>query len=144
MCNQIDISAQTSELKHVRKFVQSYLNDLSIQGATKGQIILAIDEICANLIIHSNQKNSEKSIKLSLSYDQRSSELQVHIKDHGKIFDYSSYQEPIISQVIESKQKGGIGLYLVRKIMDKIDFLSEGGLNITTLTKKINPSTIVS
>lgn len=144
MQKKIEIAAQTEDLKDVRGFVLSFLSDVGLQKTTKHQIILAIDEVCANIIIHSDQANPKKSISLVLSFDAIKSELNVSIKNHGKSFDYKSYHEPVISQLIAQRKKGGIGLYLVRKIMDNIDFLTEGGLNITTLTKKINPSTIVS
>ena len=138
MQNSFNISCQTKELKYIRKFTNNFLSSSEINNSTKNQIILAIDEICANLIIHASNKDSNKKIEIILELDPNKQELNIRILDDGLHFDYSNYKEPFIEDIISSKQKGGIGLFLVRKIMDKVEFLKDGGKNITLRNAKIS------
>ncbi|MFT4738981.1 MAG: serine/threonine-protein kinase RsbW, partial [Paraglaciecola sp.] len=65
------------------------------------------------------------------------SQVTFTIKDQGTGFDISQYQEPSISELISSKRKGGLGLMLVKRIMDQIEFSKEKNHNICRLIKTI-------
>ncbi|MEQ8532961.1 MAG: ATP-binding protein, partial [Imperialibacter sp.] len=60
------------------------------------------------------------------------------IKDHGEAFNMAQYKEPSLSDIIRTKKKGGIGLMLVNRIMDKIEFYQSNGYNVCRLTKDFN------
>jgi len=98
-------------------------------------IVLAVDEVCSNSIIHSNEENSESLIDIFLKMSK--GEVVVEIKDKGKRFDYNAYRETSITQLIKDKSKGKMGLLLVRNIMDKIEFTHEKDLNIYRMVKKV-------
>ena len=64
-------------------------------------------------------------------------QIQFTIKDKGISFDMSNYQEPSMSDIVSSGRKGGVGLILVKRIMDKIEFSTEKNYNICRLTKNL-------
>lgn len=135
MNNSIRVNCTKKNLKLIRDFVTEYLHALSLSDILMNQIVLAVDEICANLIIHANQEDPDKFI--SISINQNKELLKFEIADQGVPFSRSEYQEPNIEEHIRIGKKGGVGIALVNRIMDKVEFTSNGSKNICVLYKKI-------
>ena len=99
-------------------------------------LVLAIDEVCANLIIHGHACNPKDSIELEIKV-ARDVGLEFNIIDNIDMFDIAAYKEPDIEDIIKKQRKGGIGLILVKRIMDDIQIIRQPSKNICRLTKKI-------
>ena len=142
MNTEFTIACSKENLIHIRKFINTSLKSIGLRTTDLNLIVLAIDEVCANLIIHSNDCDYRKKLTISCEYDNSNNFLQITIRDEGKLFKYKTYNEPELDKIIKDKRKGGIGLLLVRKIMDNIEYTSDQVYNITKLTKKINPHSL--
>jgi serine/threonine-protein kinase RsbW len=125
----------TKNLKLIRDFVSSKLSENQISTSTIDMIVLAVDEICSNAIIHSNLSNPNLFLDVSLTF--KSPELMVEVKDKGNFFSLDNYQEQSIMDLILLKRKGNMGLMLVKKIMDKIEYERENEFNICRMYKKV-------
>src|ERR1700753_1333219 len=112
MVESIKISCTTENLKEVRKFVNSTLSKLHISENEINMIVLAVDEICANRIIHSNKSNRNNLLEVEIS--DKLEGLFFNIKDTGDFYDNTNQSDPDILNLIKEKRKGGIGLMLVR------------------------------
>jgi len=134
----IKIACTTENLKEVRQFVNSSLSRYSIPESDLNMIVLAVDEICANRIIHSN--NSDKNNTLEVIISDNEDGLLFNIKDRGVYYDNTAQSDPNISDLIKEKRKGGIGLMLVRRIMDTIEVKKENDYTTYTLFKRLNLS----
>ncbi|MFD3000254.1 ATP-binding protein [Pontibacter toksunensis] len=140
MNNSIQVNCTKKNLKIIRDFVTEYLHALTLTDILMNQIVLAVDEICANLIIHANQEDPSKHILLSihkLTTNKPGDTLQFAISDWGMAFDHFSYKEPDLQKKIKNNEGGGWGLLLVRRLMDKVEFKTEGSKNTCLLYKKI-------
>lgn len=126
----------TVYLKNIREFIKNILSLKNITDPEQNQIIVAVDEICTNSMIHGNSENSNKCIDIYLKYLQHN--LIIEIIDKGKAYTILNYQEPTIERLISQKQKGSMGLMLVRRMMDDIEFLRVGDKNICRMVKKLN------
>ncbi|WP_421875000.1 ATP-binding protein [Marinoscillum sp.] len=136
MKHKLTISCSKVNLMRIRQFVAEMLNATPLTEVETHKLVLAVDEVCANLIIHSNQCNPTK--KIDVIVDVKASEkITFTIKDRGVSFDMNSYQEPSMNEIITSGRKGGVGLILVKRIMDKIEFSTEKNYNICRLTKNL-------
>lgn len=133
MNSQLRLYCDTSQLSELRQFLEEILDETTLSEIEQHQVILAVEEVCANLIIHSHDCNSKEFIDLNVISTQTL--VVFEILDFGKGFNILEYQEPEISQVIKSKRKGGLGIILVKRIMDKIEFESSGNKNICRLFK---------
>lgn len=138
MMERINIACTTENLKEVRRFVNSTLSKLHIPENEINLIVLAVDEICANRIIHSNQ--SDKNNQLEVEISDKSEGLEFNIKDTGEFYDSTIQDDPTIPALIKEKRKGGIGLMLVRRIMDSIEVKKEASYTTYTLFKKLTIS----
>lgn len=131
----IRVNCTKKNLKPIRDFVSAYLHDLALSDILMNQIVLAVDEICANLIIHANHEDPAKFI--SLTIDQPEDMVRFEISDNGLAFRQSEYKEPNIGEYVKVGRKGGVGVALVNRIMDKVEFRSSGGRNTCLLYKRI-------
>ena len=134
---QFRISCQTSELAELRLFLEKILSNLQLSASLQHQLILAVEEVCANLIIHSHNCNQKDQINLEI--EKIPGKLIFEIKDQGEAFNLLDYEIPDIKKVIEEQRKGGLGIILVKKIMDEIEFESKEGTNTCRLIKWDTP-----
>src|SRR5690606_27094062 len=136
MRDELKIYCEKSRLSELRLFLSDILEDTPLTEINKNQVILAVEEVCANLIIHSHECNPKDFIQLDVTKDKQ--KITFEIKDSGKGFNILEYKVPQLADVIKEKKKGGVGIILVKKIMDLIEFESTPSQNICRLTKCIN------
>jgi anti-sigma regulatory factor (Ser/Thr protein kinase) len=98
-------------------------------------ISLVLEEALANIIYYAFSDNREHKIRISLS--QSNNKLTVRIKDDGIPFDPSAQLQPDITLPAVERPVGGLGIFLISKIMDTVHYSREKNLNILTLIKKI-------
>jgi serine/threonine-protein kinase RsbW len=138
MSPKLKLSCCTSALVELRSFLQRSLEAYGFSEVDRHQVTLAVEEVCTNLIIHSHASNPKEVIYLEVKELEK--KLAIEITDKGDAFNLLEYEVPDLKKVIEEKRKGGIGIFLVKKIMDEIEFESKNGKNTCRLIKKF-PST---
>ena len=122
-------------LKSVRDFIRKILFDKGVSDSEAHLTVLAVDEICSNLMIHSNGCNHEMEINLDLAFFQN--QVRITITDSGLSFNYAEHQDISLESLIYNKRKGGLGLLLVKRIMDEVSYESQSGRNCWVLSKKL-------
>ncbi len=133
--HSISVEASTSQLATVRDFVAEHAESLGLSEKEIGNIRLAVDEAYTNIIKHAYKNIPSKPVKIELGSD--SSQLWISIKDEGESFDPASYSEPDLKQRIKNKQRGGMGVYLIRKLMDNVDYNRIGKTNEIRMVKHL-------
>lgn len=135
MSNRIVITCEKNELTRIRQFVADELEQHAIPDLQAHKLVLAVDEVCANLIIHANNCNPINKIELDLSFKPK--QIVFTFRDKGVGFDINQYESPSMDELVSSRRQGGLGLLLVKRIMDKIEFTTEKNYNICRLIKTI-------
>jgi serine/threonine-protein kinase RsbW len=135
MKQKLRLYCNTDQLVNLRQFLDLELKETTLTEIDSLQVILAVEEVCANLIIHSHDCNPTEFIELDVL--RKNETIIFEIKDYGRGFNIIEYQEPNIDQVLKTKRKGGLGIMLVKKIMDKIEFESNGTKNTCRLFKNL-------
>jgi serine/threonine-protein kinase RsbW len=135
MVEHFKISCSKDNLKLIRKLVISFLNKQPITDVDKSLLVLAVDEMCANIIIHSTGVNNNQSISLTITFKENL--ISFEIQHEGGGFDLESYKEPTIDAVIKARRKGGIGIKLIKKIMDKVEYEAKEELSVYRMSKKL-------
>ena len=132
------VPCSKSKLIEIRDFLHRVLKDNGVPDILSNTLVLAVDEVCANLIIHSHHCNPNEHLELKVKvegHDEK--EIIFDIIDHGDGFDISDYKEPLLSDIVKQGKKGGIGLMLVKRIMDEIELIKGKNKNTYRLHKKI-------
>ena len=130
------IACSKNNLKDIRNFVSQTLQSLCVAQHEIDMMVLAVDEVCANRIIHSN--NNDETLYLELKIMEEKQGISFEIMDEGEPFDPNHLPENNIPQLIKEKRKGGLGLMLVRKIMDSFEVKTENEYTVCKLFKRIN------
>jgi len=128
-----------SFLKEVRQFVKETLAETSLVEDVTSRVILAVDEAVSNIIEHAYEEGRKDRIEMAITHDDK--RVDILIRDFGKTFDPGKIAPPDMQEYIRVRRKGGLGIFLIRKIMDEVEYtFKEGVQNELRLVKYIQDS----
>ena len=116
-------------------FMKSVMEKLNIEKSLARQLRLAVEEAVVNVIDYAYPAGYEGDIEIQIMSDGKT--LKTIIIDSGVAFDPTAKEKADTSLSIEDRQIGGLGILLVRELMDTINYERENGKNILTLIKNI-------
>jgi len=131
---QIIIPAQINYLPKLRKFIACLATKYKFSKSEINALTISVDEACTNIIKHGYRNSPSGSIimKVHIKRDR----LVVELIDQGISFNPNEVSDPNISHYVQSGKKGGLGIFIMRKFLDEIQYLSVGQRNILRLTKR--------
>jgi serine/threonine-protein kinase RsbW len=94
---------------------------------------LALEEAMTNVIVHGYGKPGERIVVSCHSSPDR---IEIRLADTAPRFDPLSVPVPDLETSLEDRQVGGLGVYLIRKLMDDVSYWYENGWNVLTLSKR--------
>ena len=124
--------ATKDQLKNIRAFVKSHLNEKDFSKDETEKIILAIGEASMNIVQHAYKGGNEKE-KIKVEIEIKEKKLFVHLFDQGK----PAVPENIKPRDLKNIKPGGLGSFFIGEIMDEVKFMSIGKdwINHLVLTK---------
>ena len=136
MKSALRIACSRRNLQQVRDFVRDYLSERQLPDITVNQVVLAVDEVVANFIIHANGEDETQYLDLELAFNNQ--DLNVEIADHGDtIFLPAPHQSPDLRAYIRQGRKGGMGMTLVNRLMDRVEFFTRDQHTVCHLSKHL-------
>lgn len=136
MQNVLRISCSRRNLQQVRDFVRGFLLVSRQSEVLINQVVLAVDEVVANFIIHANREDESQFLDLTLFLHEHS--LDVEIEDHGPtLYLPPPHQNPDLRAYIAQGRKGGVGMTLVNRLMDRVEFFTRDAHTVCHLTKHL-------
>ena len=132
--------ADFKNLDSIRKLVGEVAEQAGFSCNEIYSIELSTDEACSNIIEHAYAGQPQGVIDISCVADDR--QITVVIHDHGKQFDMSAVPKPNLSKKLSDREVGGLGVFLMHKLMDEIHFSSskKSGNTLTMTKRKSDPS----
>lgn len=130
------VLSTTDNLLLVREFVSSAARDQGFTDEDTSKIALAVDEACTNIIRHAYQNDPTREIEVTI--EQKKDRLEVSITDNGKKFDPSVLRPLDLKEHLTHYRRGGLGVYLMKTLMDKVEYNTVGGRNEVRLIKFLN------
>lgn len=135
------ILSRTDNLLEVREFVSDAARQFGFADEEVANIVLAVDEACTNIIKHAYQYAPDKEISISILRNDGAFEIK--IIDEGKDFNPNELRAPDLRQNLSQHRRGGLGVYLMKKLMDKVEYnFSSGRKNEVSLTKYLTKRTM--
>ena len=137
MQDRIRISCSRHNLQEVRDFVRSFLLASHRSEVIVNQVVLAVDEVVANFIIHANGEDANQFLDLLLVLSNQ--HLDIEIEDHGNtlFLPQEATPSPDMREYIRQGRKGGMGMTLVTRIMDRVEFFERNSHTICHLSKTL-------
>lgn len=136
----ITVPATLDSLAKISDFISDATARAGLEDHAAWQVQLAVDEAATNVIQHGYAEHEPGEIELGWRVDD--DQLIVTLRDRGRRFDPEGVPAPDISSPLEERQAGGLGLYLMGKLMDAVrfDFDEQDG-NLLTMIKRIRQPT---
>lgn len=134
-----ELKNEIAELERLGRQLEKFGNTVGLTKKCLFQINLAMDELFTNIVTYGYPDEGTHQIQFEISMND--GEVLIRIEDTGVPFDPANAAIPEPEAAIENCKVGGLGLHLVRKLMDEIRYERSGAKNITTLKKKIETST---
>jgi sigma-B regulation protein RsbU (phosphoserine phosphatase) len=123
------------EIQRFSTFIKDVTARLNIAQPLAGQLRLAVEEAVVNVMEYAYPIDTEGEVSIHAESDGQV--LRVTITDTGVAFDPTTKEEADTSLPAEDRQIGGLGILLVRELMDSINYERINAKNILTLTKKL-------
>jgi len=131
--NELIVSSSTDNLSVIRDFIRAAADKAGLSLEVIGKITLAVDEACTNVIKHAYNYSPDGEIIITAT--SKNSKFIITITDFGKSFNPDAIPEPNLKESIKQKRVGGLGMFLMRKLMDEVEYKSS--------PKKTNRVTLV-
>jgi len=126
MRKDLNIPSDLGNLRLVEKAIDELSLELDLSDEIYGNVLVATMEATNNAIIHGNNSDPAKTVKIGMLMEQK--ELQVQIEDQGHGFDYSTVPDPTAPENLE--KINGRGIFLMERLSDEILYLEDGRIVI--------------
>ncbi len=132
---KIELKSKTENLKIIREFVSDFAKEKGFSVKEISDMILAVDEAATNIIKHAYGFDEDKEIIVNVKFENN--KLEISLIDFGKKFDPDKAKLPDIKESLKLKKSGGLGIYLMKKLMDDVIYeIDNPNYNKITLIKK--------
>ena len=135
MRKEIKLKNQVGELERVNRFVEEIGEELGLDQELKMNLNLVMEEMVSNVIFYAYPEGKTAEIELVAESDGK--ELTFVLSDQGKEFDPTQKEDanPDINPI--DRDLGGMGIYIVKNIMNKVTYQRLEGENLLTMKKEI-------
>ena len=133
---ELKLKATGESLPMVTAFIEEQLEACECSMKAQMQIDVAIDELFGN-IIHYAYGEAEGDATVRFEMDEGTRMAAITFVDQGVPFNPLEQSEPDVTLSAEERSIGGLGIFLVRKTMDAVEYRYEDGCNILTIRKQI-------
>jgi anti-sigma regulatory factor (Ser/Thr protein kinase) len=134
---EMTVDAELSQLEDVYSFIKQQLRSCGFDSDSVAQFSIIADEICANIVRYAYPGGGGK-LTVGYSFDPASNEAALTFTDEGIPFNPLKAPDPDLESP-EEREEGGLGLFLVRKFSDRLQYEYSNGKNILTITKRREP-----
>jgi anti-sigma regulatory factor (Ser/Thr protein kinase) len=129
----IFINNNLSEIERLSKAVAAFGKKNNLSSEVIYDVRLTLEEVVSNIINYGFEDNYEHQISIEMNLQGET--LTMKIKDDGKPFNPLEVKSTNLEKPFDEREIGGMGIYIVRKLMDNILYKREEGNNVLQLTK---------
>lgn len=134
--NSLKIPANVENLDQVLLFVDSYLEESGCSLKTQMQIDVAVEELFVNIAHYAYVPGSGEA-EISIWVEDEPKTVVIRFRDSGIPYNPLAKEDPDVTLSAEERQIGGLGIFMVKKSMDDIQYQRDAGQNILTIKKNL-------
>lgn len=108
---------------------------MDVPDADAFQIKLALEELATNAINYGFDEGQTSELEITLQ--RQDEELYCELRDHGRVFNPLEVVEPDVTLDVDHRKVGGLGVFLVRRVMDDVSYERAGNMNVMRLRKTL-------
>jgi serine phosphatase RsbU (regulator of sigma subunit)/anti-sigma regulatory factor (Ser/Thr protein kinase)/transposase len=130
---KLEVVSSDKELLNIKDFVVRVCDAGKCAPRETANVKLAMDEASTNVIRHAYGGRTDGKIEIEGSvgpYD-----VTFKIRDKGQAFDFRKLKDPDLNHYVEIGRKGGLGVWLIKKVMSRVDYKTKNGVNELTMVR---------
>ena len=131
----VQITNQRDQVDTVRKFFDDYSKENKLTEKTVHDIQMALDELLTNIVNYGYEDSDEH--KIDVRFGINDDAVRVEIIDDSKPYNILEQENPDISLSVDDKPIGGLGIFLIKKLMSNVDYYTKEGKNHLVMTKEL-------
>ena len=132
---RVSVGADTDGLDRVNAAFAAFAEEHELPDDVRRRFSVALDEMVANVLAHALE--GRKAASLAIDADLEGGRLAFTLTDDGPPFDPFSHAAPDTALSVEDRPIGGLGIHLVRGLMDEVSYERRDGQNVVTLVKNL-------
>ena len=140
MRKEIRIKNKITELEKISQFVEEICEELGLSMEMQMNLNLVMEEMVTNVIFYAYPQDEEADIELLAKSDGK--ELTFVLSDQGKEFDPTAKEDADLDVNPAERELGGMGIFIVKNIMNKVTYQRLEGKNLLTMTKGLEDDKI--
>ena len=135
--NGITLPAMIESCAVATAFIDRELEKAGCPKKEMMQINIAMDEIITNIASYAYGEREDGTMTIEYRFDPEEAAVEIAFTDEGTAFDPLKAADPDVRLPAEEREIGGLGIFLVKKTMDGVDYRREDGKNVFTIRKRI-------
>ena len=136
MEKKLVIKNDISEISKLATFIGELSEELNFTPELNFNLNLVLEEAVSNVILYAYSKEVQKEINLLANISDNN--LIFVLTDSGKEFDPTKVPDADVTLSAEEREIGGLGIFLIRQIMDTVEYQRIDGKNMLTMRKQLN------
>ena len=128
------LDCDLAAVERLGEWVGDFCKRNGVPGPIGGELNLALEEIVINVIQHGRPEPPEGAIRVSLRLED--GDIVAEVADRGAAFNPLLAPEPNLSEDLERRDVGGLGIHLVRNMVNGMEYERRGDRNCLTLRKR--------
>lgn len=131
---ELKIAALNENLPEVLKFIGESLENAGCKPADSTRIEVAVEEIFSNIANYAyNPETGSATVSVELS--ENPLKVIISFADNGTPYNPLAKEDPNLNLAISERKRGGLGIFMTKKFMDKVSYEYKDGMNILTIEK---------
>lgn len=130
--------ADLDEFAKLQQIIGKFAETQSWSAELVYQIELVLEEICVNVVNYGFDAAETETHEMEVLVDSASDSVTIEVADNGRAFDpLHEAPEPDLDASVDERRVGGLGVFLVKTLMDDLAYRRENGRNRLTASKRI-------
>jgi len=135
----LELPADADAFPRLTGWLEGILDETGFPVRASKQIMICTDEVAANIVSYAYPEGGGK-FSVSVRFDPAQKELELVFADYGIAFDPLQHEAPDTTAPLEKRKAGGLGILVVLRMMDRVEYRRDGDRNVLTLVKRGNPA----
>lgn len=138
MQRELTLHNDVKQIELLTEFIEVLCEDLGLDAMLTFNLNLVLEEAVTNVIMYAYPQNEDHTMTLKAWTEKSDNVISFELKDQGKPFNPIE-EAPKVDTTLsaDERQIGGLGIFLINKIMDEVAYRYEKGSNILTMKKNI-------
>ena len=132
---KFELKNELSELKSLNQHLNNWGGAIGLENDSIARINICLDELFTNIVSYGFDDDQEHMVKFTLNGDR--SFVIINIEDDAKPFNPLEKVDPDFPENVEEAKIGGLGILIIRKLMDNVNYERSQGKNRLTMKKNI-------